>query len=154
MKVSILTTNGGPHSPEKWAIATASNIIEIAASAAGVQEMEGRKLENTIIDILEKHHTSVQLKERDKLVTHGSDALVHEFNVNEHVEIEDVVKEIVAAGKQSKWSQHFDKPEVLSYIRQVIGTDFATNMQIERFYHCDRNPHDQKAIDYKARYHG
>ena len=54
MKSNIMITDGGPHSVEKWAEATASQVIDIAEDAAGERRAQAVKLEAAIIDILSK----------------------------------------------------------------------------------------------------
>lgn len=153
MRVSILKTDGGPHSPGKWATATAGQIIEIAASASADQEAEGRRLELQIIDILEKYHSLVQESERNALETKGSGHLDHYHNPNIHVNVQEVVNEIVTAGRTTQWAPHFENQEVVNHIYNTIATDMATSMHIERQYHCDRNPNDEVAQSYKNTYH-
>lgn len=152
MRVSVLTTDGGPHSAEKLAAATAGQIIEIAATAAGEQELEGRRLEVKIIDILEKHHTTIQEAERAAIAEKGSDHLTHNHNPNQHVEVDAIVNEILDAGKQSKWADHFSKPDVVQHIRHAVSSEMATSIHIERLWHYVRNPHDEKAKAYHKIY--
>lgn len=152
MFAAVLTTNGGPHSPEKWAIVTAGQIIQVAATAIGVQAMDARKLENKIIDILEKHHGKVQTQERGKIKTHGDERLSHALDPTEYIDT--ALDEIVAAAKGMLYEPHFSKPETRDYLRNLLGQHFATNMHIERSWHADRNPHSEHAKAFRKLHQG
>jgi hypothetical protein len=147
LRVSILTTNFGPHPPGKLAAASAGSIIEVTASASGDQEVEGRKLELAIIDLLEKYHLIVQEFER------ANPSLDFDHDPKQHVDLEDVVKQICDLGKKTKWKSHFENPEVIWHITQSLGNDFATSIHCERLWYCDRNKDDKKAQAYKNNYH-
>ena len=61
MTIGFLITNGGPHSVEKWAEATASHIVEVADHVSGEKRGAAIKLQAAIIDVLEKHHGAAEL---------------------------------------------------------------------------------------------
>lgn len=136
MLVGVMATDGGPHSAEKWAVVTAGQLVQIATDDP--QKMiEARKLENKIIEILEGHHDAVQKHERGKIAEHGVERLKHPINAHEH-DLDTKVAEIVAAAKGSQWEAVFALPEKQAYIKQVLGSHFATSMDVERSWHADR----------------
>lgn len=139
MQTSVLITNGGSHPAEKWAEATAAQLIRIGESASPEALTGGRKLEVAIIDILEGHHRSNQSGEVAKLEEHGPDRYVHDIDPNEHVDIVAVAQSIFDAAKGTQFSTHFERPEVQQYVRDVLASHFATAQDVERQWHADRS---------------
>ena len=135
MLVTVMTTDGGPHSAEKWAVTTAGAIIKIGADASGRNESEARKLELAIIDALEDAHGDVQAHERWKIAEHGHERLSHALDPSPHVD--GPFEAILALGLASAWAEHFAKPETQAGIRNVLANHFASSMHIERKWHAD-----------------
>jgi hypothetical protein len=147
---SIMITDGGPHSFEKWASETVGQIIQIGKDASGKDAMEARKLELKLLDLLEGHHKVVQESERDKLTnTVGHERLNHPLDPNEH-DLDAKVAEIVEVSKGSVYESHFAKPEIQEYIKSVLASHFSTSMHIERNWHADRNPDNEHAKLFKS----
>jgi hypothetical protein len=130
MQLGILATDYGKHSVEKWAAHTASHIIQIASSAAGVQVIEARKLELKVIDILEGHHQAVMDHEQAKLEEHG--VARHAQPYDPEAFADTALAEIVAAAKGTRFEEHFANPETVSHISRVLHEHFAASMDIER----------------------
>ena len=149
---SVLITNGGPHSAEKWAEATASHIVAIAEHVAGEKRAQAVKLEAAVIDILEGHHTSVQVGERGKIAEVGHDRLAHDLDPEHHLVLDDVIADIAAAAKGTPWEADFAKPEMTENLRVLLSSHFATSMYIERTLHADRNPAEPQSIEHKYRH--
>lgn len=96
MQLGVLITNHGKHSNEKLAIACASDIIQIGASAADQDAIDGRKIENKIIEILEASFAKLAEVEHADIDAKGTEHLAEEFVA--HPEIYDAaVKDIMAA---------------------------------------------------------
>ncbi len=147
MLVGIMTTNGGPHPPEKWAVTTAGQIIKIGETAAPELKDMGRKIELKLLDVLEKHHGTVQGKERDAIEKYGEARLQHPLiqspahvaqAVAEHVDVEEITKEITAVADGTPFEAHFAKPEVKTYIEDLLRNHFGTSISIERDWQADR----------------
>ena len=136
-QVGILVTNNGTHSPEKWASASASQVIQIAAEAAGEQAIEGRRLELKLLDILEGAHAVVQDEERSGLEKFGVDRYAHSIDVQEHVD--GAFSEILAASKGTQFEKHFMNEAVQEHIKEVLVKDMTTEVEIERSWHKSRN---------------
>ena len=133
MIVGIMVTNGSTHSPEKWASTSASQLIQIAADAAGEQAIEGRRLELKMLDILERHHGLVQSEEKEGLERHGVDRYEHHINVMDRVD--EAFEEILEASKGTQFESHFMKEEVQEHCKEVLRKDFVTEIEIERSWH-------------------
>jgi hypothetical protein len=159
MQVGILTTDGGPHSADKWALATTGQILQAVFSTAASETAAARKFEIALLDILAPHHEKVQTHERGKIAEHGMDRLGHPIDPREHCD--EVVAAIVAAGHAAgsvvnaegvtiDLGAHFDKPDVQAALAGLVGAHFASAMDIERSWHADRNAHHPEAKAYRA----
>lgn len=96
MQLGVLITNHGKHSNEKLAIACASDIIQIGASAAEEDAIDGRKLENKIVEILEASFAKLAEFEHAGIEAKGTEHLAAEYVA--HPEIYDAaLKDIMAA---------------------------------------------------------
>lgn len=101
----VLATNNGKHSDEKLAIATAADIVNIGATASGEQAIEGRKLENKIADVLEKHFASVSEFEHAGIAANGPAHLALSLDPHPGIHMS-AVDEVMAAINESpiaKW---------------------------------------------------
>lgn len=157
MRTGILTTNGGPHSPDDWSLATAAALVAAFdvkpdspnSSRIGVA-LERAKIK--IFDIMIEHHTHAQEKERAALETYGLFRLESELSAIEHVEVEHAVADIraalqpvldvVATKDVVTVIDGVDAPEfedhLMRIIRERVEMDIRTVMQIERDWHNDR----------------
>lgn len=137
MKTGILITNGSAnHSPEVWAAATASHIIDIAKHVAGESRAAAVKLEAAIIDILEKHHASIQEGEK-AFCCIRPERHADPHNPNDHVELDAAVAEIVVAASTTPWAADFAQYDMINHLHALLHSHFATSMDIERKLHAD-----------------
>lgn len=147
----LMVTDGGPHSAEDWAEVTADQIIDIASTAPETRVQEALAFRSKLIGILTGHHGKVQESERSAIQSAGGDRLIAALDPSEHVE--DPVKEIVAAAAGYSFADHFKKPETQGYLRRVLGSHFATSMNIEREWHARRNPAAAQSQAFLAQHH-
>lgn len=153
MQVGVMITNGGPHSPEKWAAATSGEIIKIAADASEeevvlengrrvkkkrVDVIDGRRIELRIMDVLADVHRNVQEAERSKIVADPTRADEKVPDPFEH-DIEATTTAICATANGTMFEEYFGRPAVKKHIREVLASHFATSMHIERSWHRDRS---------------
>lgn len=147
----IMVSDNGPHSPEKWAIATAEIIVDIDSGIAGNRLIQAQKLQTAIAEALVPHHTTVQVDERSKLATDVSH--IHTpHSAKEY--IDQVMKDIVGAAKGTPWENHFVNPQVQETIAEIAANHFMTAQHIERLWHADRNPSCADSQQYKTRFNG
>jgi hypothetical protein len=144
-----MITDGGPHSTEKWAEATASHIVQIAEHVAGTHRASAVKLEAAIIDILEGHHTTVQSGERAKIAEHGHARLLHDNDPEHHLSLEEAVADIINAAAGTPWEDDFLGMGL--DLMHLLASHFKTNIHIERAYHADRNHHTDEAAQFRAK---
>ena len=135
MQVGFLITNGGTHSPEKWAATSCEQIIKIAADAAGEQAIEGRRLELKLLDILEGHYAIVQSEEKEGLSKWGEDRYATPIDVKDRVDA--AWNDILQASKGSLFEKHFMQENVQDHVREVLRKDAVSIMEIERSWHKD-----------------
>jgi hypothetical protein len=133
MQLGILVTDNGKHSAEKWAVHTASSIIQIAASAAGVQAIEARKLELNVLNILEVRHKEAMDYERAELEKDGIARQAQPCDPEAFADT--ALAEIVAASQGTRFEEHFKNPETVLHIARVLHEHFAASMTIERQWH-------------------
>lgn len=154
MEIGIMITDGGPHSPEKWAETTASHVVTISDNVAGERKGSAIKLQAAIIDILEGHHKTVQNGERAAIKEHGNDRLQHPITHNDHVNVDDVIKDIVTAGVGTPWESDFKKPEFQSALKLTLADHFMQSAFIERSWHADRNGATVQAQAFHKQFRG
>lgn len=147
----VLITNGGPHSPEKWAVATAEMIVPIAPEMSGDRLLAAKELQVAIIKVLVPHHAKVQQVEKAALAKLGDERL--DAPHDEDIDPTAAIEAIQAAAEGTPWEDHFLKPEVIDAIGHIIASHFATASDIERQYHCHRNPRSAVAAKWLAGKH-
>lgn len=144
--MQILVTNGGPHPADKWAAASAAaicNLIVIddnsASEAAVAARLAKPKLESAIVDALMGHHHEVQKHERAQLDKHGHERLSHSLDPRDHVPktLNAAMKAVGACFDASPFKAHFAQAHVQEAIAGMLGSHFASAMQIERSWHAD-----------------
>jgi len=150
MSTGILVTNGGPHSADKWAEATASHIVDIADHIAGEKRGAAIKLQAAIIDLLTAHHTAVQVGERSALQTVGHPRLLAPLDPAHHLSLDQVVAQIIAAAQGTPWEAECNAADTADYLYALLKQHFATSMHIERSWHADRNPGAPESIQFRA----
>ena len=129
MLARVMITDGGPHPASKWAVMTASQIIQIEGIATDAQELEKK-----IVSVLEAEHATVQLYERRKL----KDKTYRKAPIDPSPYIDQAFNAVIQQADGTRFETHFAKPDVQEYIRTVLGNHFATSMDIERGWHASR----------------
>jgi len=148
MQVGVMITNGAPHPRAKWAEATASQIVDIADSVAGERRGAAIKLQAAIIDILEGHHGQIKDGERASLKKHGADCLSFPNDPDYHLSVAEAVAEIIEVTKVTQWEEDFAQPVMAEQLSILLNQHFRSSIDIERSWHCDRNPADPKVQAY------
>lgn len=136
MQPSILKTDGGPHTPEQWGMATAMSMFPIDPAVVDERLIAAQKLQVAVAEVLVTHHAAVQSAERAKLAEHGDAHL--ETELGNEVEVSAAVSSVVAAAKGTPWEAHMLDPAVQDSMRSVLDGHFKTNQQIERQWHIAR----------------
>lgn len=152
MKFRILASDGGAHTPEKWALFTAEAIFNLDdmtnVGPWASRLMEARQVQLKIALALETHHATQQDGERAALTKTPDDCLASGHDTDTDFALAAVLNAI----KGSSWEAHYAKPEVQAEVRFVLGCDFATVKHIERLYFADRNPAHAGAQAYAAQW--
>jgi hypothetical protein len=150
--MQILVTDGGPHPSQKWALASARQIVPLAAVTDPERMTAAMRLQADVAEILDGHHSSVQDAERAGLSERGDDHFAHHFAADSYVE--DAIAEIQAAAVGTPWEAHYADPTVQAVIAEVLEGHFRSSSHVERMWHADRNPESTVAQAFKARHHG
>lgn len=149
--MQILATDGGPHPADKWAVATARELVPTESVSDGTRLIKALKLQAAVAEALEPHHQGVHDAERTGLKANGSSHLLTDFDAGVHTP--DALEAILAASSGTPWEGHFADPEVQTAVVGVLSNHFNTSASIERQWHCDRNPTDPIAVAFKAQHH-
>lgn len=158
MRVGIMVTNFGSHAPDKWAAESAAQIVDIiqiepTSIVFDTMSAAKTKLQDDLEVALIASHGTVQDHEGAALDKHGHDRLDHPM-APEADHLDEAVAAVQAVADKSMFSQHFRKPEVVSFVRSTLGSHFASVRQIERSWHADKNPDHPKAKAFRDKYHG
>lgn len=138
MKVSILKTDGGEHSPKQWAYATASRLIDVDV-AEGVDDrfFAAQELQLAIARILIKHHTEVQDAEQQALNADADGQCQKEIEVQSHVDA--AFTEIMDAAKGTMFESQFQDEITQQRVRTLLGKDFHHSKGLKRAWHQHRS---------------
>jgi hypothetical protein len=148
MQVQFLVTDGGPHPSDKWAGITAkaiADLIQVDPNSDSPQAKAARlakpRFELDLADQLEAHHFMVQQAERAALGT-GPDRLRTPCDPLEHHgnEIAEAVVRIVEIAATTPFAEHFKTEHVQNVVCGIIGSHFASAMDVERSWFADRRP--------------
>lgn len=134
MQFGILKTDNGKHSDEKLAVATAGDIIQVAAESVSKEAIDARKLEIKIIEILEDHHKKVSESEMGALT---SDPAHIATSLDPRPHLDDTCVEILKAADESPFAEWFKRPDVRENVVTSVARWTATNMSIHRDWHGD-----------------
>lgn len=136
MQPFILKTDGGPHTPQQWAMATAMTLMPIDPSIVDSRLMAAQKLQVSIAESLVEHHSTVQESERAALAEKGDTRLTEDLGHQDAVDA--AMSHIVAAAAGTQWESHVNDPAVQEGMRRVLHEHFATVQHIERSWYKDR----------------
>ena len=145
MQSGVLITNGGPHSPEKWAVATAEIIFDINPAMASDRLLQAKRLQLAIVEALIPHHAGVMDRERGHMAgdkkqrnLRKSDDLHTDHQKEAGAEADEAIAAIQAAAKGTPWEGHCSEPERVAAWRNIIASHFMTSKHIEHCWHSDR----------------
>lgn len=144
----IITTNGGPHPADKWAMTSAEEIFPMQdAALTGDHLIAAQRFQLDLAEVLEDHHDNVQTGEKESLTSHD-DHCDNEIEVEHHIKA--ALAAVVEKSKGTVWEAHFAKPEVQKAVEVVLESHFKSAAHIERLWHADRNPDNGAAHAYKS----
>jgi hypothetical protein len=130
MQFGLLITDHGKHSDEKFAIATASELIQIAATAEGKQAIDARRLENDIIDVLTGHFAKVSKDEVSGLDSNAAEHMVSRLDPLPHME--GILDKVLTVCKASAFKEWFERGDVKQLMFDKIASWTATAIHMHR----------------------
>lgn len=133
----VLSTNGGAHPPEQWAVTTSEFLVDIDPSVTGDRLIAAKKLQAAVAEVLMPHHTNTQNGERSALGQSNHEQLF--APMDSHFEAEAVYEKVAACAKGTPWEYHFQRDDVRREAIAVIEQHTNTVKHIERQWHCHRN---------------
>lgn len=156
MRVGILKQDNGSIPASVWAAESAAQIVDvirIEPNSLAFQALmnEKRTFQQELAVALTSHHEHVQSHECHCLDSeNGLDRLCESVDPDmEH--LDEAVREVQKIAQNKIFGEHFNKPEVIEFVRSTLGSHFATVKNIERSYHADRNPDTPQAKEFRAR---
>lgn len=129
--VSVLTTDGGPHPPEKWAQVTAERLLPDTPAASVAALM---RLRANVMDLLTAHHEAAQVHERDCLANDPDHSSQPHHGPTD---LEGLVSGIQELAAGTPWSEHLAKPEVVDVMKDIITQHTVGLRHVERLWHAD-----------------
>lgn len=131
MAARFLVTNGGPHSPETWAVATAEEVFVIGADIDGARLMQAKRLQMQIAETLVEHHRRIQAAER---VAPRVAIPYEEDAAQAKSQADAMIADIQTILKGSPWEEQYNKQDVMQAAQTVIASHLMTLKDIERQY--------------------
>lgn len=141
MQYGVMITNGGAHPPEKWAIATAEQICPVSDELQGSRLIEAKRVQLAVMEAILPHHKAHQDNERHQLKTAGDAVLDGDHNPMPRAE--EALQAVIACLAGSPWEDKTKDKAWQGVVGGVLATHFATSADIERQWHCHRNPSDK-----------
>lgn len=149
MRIGIIKTDNGEHSPELMASACAGEIMHIDPSKMdGPRLLAAQKLEVLVIEALVAHHAAARDMTKESLVADSAAHFARSDLLDPGELLEQALSDVQSAARGTPWEAHFHDPDKVSAMRQVIGQFLVDMMHLERLYHRDRNPDDLHAKAY------
>lgn len=149
MSIGFMVTNGGPHPPSKWADMTTRQIVDlivIEPSAPAQAVIDKRQFETDLFKLLLELHENAQDSERTAIRHRGEHLLTP---VDPREKATAAASRITALASSTPFAAHFAKPEVQTFLRDVLAQHFGDSMHIERCWHADRNPGDPHVKEFR-----
>ena len=148
--MQILSTDNGPHSAEKWAMATARELVPTNLVTDGERLIQALKLQLGVAEALVVHHAAVHTKERAGLAASGGEHLLAPFEPAPHTS--PALAAVQAAAEGTPWEAHWALSSVLEAAWGVLESHFSTSAHVERSWHADRNPSDPHCAAFRAQH--
>jgi len=138
----ILVTNGGPHEPESWAVATADMIFDTDGLQDGARRIAALEVKARLAKALTAHHAKVRDDERAALKSISEQRLTAPHVVEAYLDA--AIADIVQAAQGSPWEGHWNKPETREAAKEVLRDHFTTAQHVERLWYSDPSPTAQE----------
>lgn len=149
MQLGVMITDGGAHPPEKWAVMTAETIFPLGDALKGDRALLARKVQLAIAEALMPHHESHQDNERAALETHGD---AHLDRAHDPIpRAEEALEAVKNCIRGTPWEDKIMDAAWLNLVGGILATHFATSADIERQWHCHRNPSEKAQAFLAAR---
>lgn len=149
MVARAMITHNGPHPPEDWAVVTAETVFPIF-ELSGIRRVYGMDVQRKIIQALIGHYKGHTETELQSLAENPD----HALTPHDHRDwLGGIVTDLRDAVKGTEWEHRWDDPDVLHAALLEIHHHLASNADVHRQWHADRNPDNEAAVRYKQSRH-
>lgn len=152
MQLGVMITDGGAHPPEKWAVMTAEIIFPLSEALKGDRAILARKVQLAITEALLPHHYDHIIDEQSALKAVGDDHLDKAYDPIPRAE--EALEAVKSCLRNTPWEDKLKNEEWLRTVGGILASHFATSADIERQWHCHRNPSERAKAFLAARHGG
>ncbi len=131
----ILVTNGGPHEPDSWAVATVDMILDTDDVQDGTKRIAAMELKAKMSRALTAHYVRVRDEERNSLRSRGEGALFAQFDVEQY--LDGAVIDLVSAAVGTPWEKQWEAPAAREQARALLRQHFTDAKHVERLWYSD-----------------
>lgn len=135
MQFGVLITNNGKHSDMKLAVACASEIIQIGADASGQQAIDGRRLENKIIDAIEGAFKTLSDYEHAEIEAKGTAHLTSSLDAHPEV-LSDTVASVMKEVGASSLASWFDNEATKANVAKSVDKWLRVGQHMHRDWYA------------------
>lgn len=155
----VMTTNGGPHTANTWAVVSGEEIVNLASSdgltgrpvdadgsVLGMpldfknDALVARRFQQDVIEAVAKYHKKAEDHELAQLADKADQHLYAE--VDGPMDLDACIAEIQVLADQTPWAAAYHAPAMVEYMRDVM-THHTKPLRLQhRHYHAHRNPSD------------
>lgn len=135
MAGGVMITNGGAHSAEDWAMATATRIFAPSPEMTRGRMVLFTQVQMGIAQALMLHHEWCQKHERKKLAVDAASRLGRDYIEDRDARLAEAdlaIADIQKAVAGTAWEEHWKKEDVLAAVRNIIASDLMTARDIDR----------------------
>lgn len=136
MKFGVLSTDGGTHPPEKWAVLASELLFQIDEKVDGARLIQAKTLQNSIAVALLPFFSKHRDDEIAALDLDGDGQLDNDHDATDRAET--AINAVVKLAKGSPWAEHWADPLVQTTARQEMAGYLATVAKEERMEYCDK----------------
>ena len=150
--MQILSTDHGTHPMDKWAVATANQVVQTKPGAEGKRVIAALKLRAAVAEILMDHHQAVNDAEKSGLAANGGEHLQTPFDASNHTP--DALEAVIDAARGTVLEDLFVlNPAFQAEVASVLTNHFNTHAHVERQHYADQHPNCPISQAFLAQHH-
>lgn len=134
----VLISSDGSHSADQWAVVVAEHIFPVNPAVEGDRLLAARRVQNAIVEALVPKFQAEIDREKNNLASDGHARLSADYDSAGTTE--DAYTAVCECLKGTPWEAKPEDPEWARIMRGELQVQFNTVQNIERQWHCHRNP--------------